>query len=90
MSEPSPTNGRATIARLDEKLDNVTALLEENKDEHKEFRRVLTKISTANAVNEERWNNHHDLHKRERGIFGGVILVATTISGTVSAWWNGR
>ncbi len=90
MSEPSPTNGRATIARLDEKLDNVTAMLEENKGEHREFRRVLGKISTANAVNEERWKNHHDLHKRERGILGALSVISSAVSGTVSAWWSGR
>ena len=33
---------------------------------------------------------HAELHKRERGVFSGVILLATTISGTASAWWNSR
>ena len=33
---------------------------------------------------------HEKRHGRERGIVGSVILVATTVSGSVSAWWASR
>ena len=84
MTDPSPTNGRATVARLDTKLDNVTALLEENKDEHKEFRGVLVEISTANAVNEERWKNHRDEHTRENRVITAISSGLGAISGFIS------
>jgi len=87
---PDTSNGRVTIAKLGTKLDRVIEDLEENKRDHKEIRDTLSDISTAVAVNDERWDNHHDLHKRERGILGALSLISSTVSGTLSTWWASR
>lgn len=96
-----PTNGRVDSAVLNTKLDNLTTVVMQTNARVEDVRTEQGEMRKDLAVYQERWVNHRtehekyakghdDLHKRERGIFGGVILVATTISGTVSAWWNGR
>ncbi len=101
MSEPTPTNGRVDSAVLNTKLDNLTTVVLQTNKRVEDVRTEQGEMRKDLAVYQERWVNHRkehedytqghaDLHKRERGIFSGVILLATTISGTVSAWWNGR
>lgn len=100
MSE-TPTNGRVDSAVLNNKLDNLTTVVLQTNARVEDIRIELGGMRQDLAVNEERWINHRkehgnyaqghdDLHKRERGIFSGVILLASSISGTVAAWWNGR
>ena len=42
------------------------------------------------ATREKEVTTHADLHKRERGVIGSLIFIATTVSGSVSAWWASR
>ena len=101
MSDPSPTNGRVDSAVLNTKLDHLTTVAHQTDARVEDIRTEQGEMRKDLAVYEERWINHRkehenyvqgheNLHKRERGVFSGVIFLATTISGTVSAWWNSR
>lgn len=97
MSQNRPTNGRIDSAVLNNKLDNLTTVVLQTNARVEDIRTEQGEMRKDLAVYEERWINHRkehkshdDLHKRERGIFSGVILLASSISGTVAAWWNGR
>ena len=95
------SNGRVTIAVLGQKLDSMAAVLVQTNATLADVRREVGELRREIAVNEERWTNHRDqhkkdaaahvdLHKRERGVLATLILVATGVSGTVSAWWGAR
>ena len=101
MSQDTPTNGRVTNAVLLTRFDHMADLQLVMTAALEDIRQKQGEILQAGAVNEERWRNHdkaqgqyvavHEkLHQRERGVLGTLILVATGVSGSVSAWWNGR
>ena len=95
------SNGRVTIAVLGQKLDSMAAVLVQTNATLADVRREVGELRQEIAVNNERWTNHREqhgkdakahaeLHRRERGVLGTLILVATGVSGTVSAWWGAR
>ena len=97
----SEANGRVTIAVLGQKMDSMARVQTETNARLAEVAQEVGDLRRELAVNEERWKNHRDqhekdagahddLHKRERGVLGTLIFIATGVSGTVSAWWGSR
>lgn len=68
---------RAEMAVNEERWRNHDRALAEAKETHDQ-----AQVEAAKT--------HEKLHQRERGVVGTLILVATTVSGSVSAWWASR
>ena len=73
-----------TMRREQSEMRQEMAVNEERWRNHGAVHKGHGKAHEADAI------THAELHKRERGIVGTVILVATTVSGSVSAWWASR
>ena len=62
-----------------------------NEERWRNHDRALAEAKEAHdTAQKEAAEAHEKRHNRERGIVGTVILVATTVSGSVSAWWASR
>jgi len=87
---PDESNGRVTIAVLGSKLDSmIDAQLATNR-RIDEIHRTQADVCQAIAVNNEKWLNHKDLHKRERSALGGLSAALSTAAAAFSVWWNGQ
>ena len=97
----SPTNGRVDSAVLNTKLDHLTTVAHQTDARVEDIRTEQGEMRKDLAVYEERWINHRkehekydkshgDLHKRERGILGTLILVVGGASTSISTWWANR
>ena len=83
-------NGRVTIAVLGEKLDNmISAQLHANR-RMDEFHRTQADVCQAIAVNNEKWVNHLDLHKRERTVLTSVSAAFSSAAAAFAVWWNSK
>jgi len=101
---PDESNGRVTIAVLGNKLDSLISAQLQTNAKVEEIRRTQNGMCQDLAVNRERWqheherwiahqgihDDHNELHKRERGVFGTLIFVANAVSGSIAAWWGSR
>jgi len=84
------SNGRVTIAVLGNKIDSLTSVVLQTNANLTDVGREVGEIRTDIAVNEERWVNHKDLHKRERSVLGAVSAALSTAAAAFSVWWNGK
>ena len=83
---PDTPNGRVTIAVLGSKLDSLIAAQLQTNAKVEEIRRTQNDMRQDLAVNHERWENHQDLHTRERGILGTLSAIFSAIAAAVAVW----
>lgn len=77
------SNGRVTNAILATKLDALTEMVRRQIDDGDKRDSRIALLETCEAVNRQKWQNHGDLHKRERGLLGTISLIGNVIAGTI-------
>lgn len=83
-------NGRVTIAVLGNKLDSVLATQILTNANVADMRHEMSLLRQDLAVNQERWQNHKDLHKRERTLLATLSAALSTAGAVISVWWNSK
>ena len=90
-------NGRVTIAILGNKMDTMLAAMlltnahvADMRVEQAAVRNEMAMLRQDLAVNQERWQNHLDLHKRERAFLGTLSAGLSTAAAAFAVWWNGQ
>lgn len=72
---------RVTNEVLAVKLDALKEIVQRYMNEADARDSRIGVLERCEAVNQQKWENHSDLHKRERGIFGIVsVIVGSTAS----------
>ena len=84
----SPTNGRVDLAVLVKEVEHLTDVLLVQTAAIEALRTEVGLMRLENAVNEERWRNHKDLHKRERTLLAALSAGFSAVSGVASAWFR--
>lgn len=88
-------NDRVTNAILATKLDSVlqaqllaNAHIADMRVEQAAMRHDQATLRQEIAVNQERWTNHRDLHRRERTLLGVVSAGFSAAAAAISLWWK--
>jgi len=79
-------NGRVTIAVLGSKLDSLLAAQLLTNAKIDELHRSQAEMCQDLAVNRERWENHKDLHNRERSILGTLSAIFSAAAAAIAVW----
>lgn len=81
---PDELNGRVTNAILATKLDALTEMVRRSINDGDKRDARIAVLERCEAVNSQKWDNHSDLHKRERGAFGILSVVVSSIAGAIA------
>lgn len=79
-------NGRVTNAILATKLDALTDMVRRQLEEADKREMRLATLERCEAVNQQRWQSHGELHTRERGLLGVGSFVGSLIAGAIGVF----
>jgi len=80
------SNGRVTNAILATKLDALIDMVHRQLVDGDKRDSRISVLERCEAVNEQKWDNHKDLHTRERGLLGVGSFVGSLIAGVIGVF----
>jgi len=87
VAADNESNQRVSLALLKQGQEHIIEILEDMRGTLKKHTEHIGQLETKSAVNEVRWHEHENVHRRERSIYGTLTIIGSAIATAVGLNW---